>query len=245
MHFKNNINYYFDKIYVLSLEKHTTKRTRIKDQFDLFNINNFQFYNAIDGENDPELLKKYDNYSQIPFTEHENKLGRKLIGSVGVLANLLSVKNIIIDAKKNNYRRILFMEDDIILHKKFNSLFTDITSKINSDWKILYLGVQNIINDKTKIMNNVYNCNINSSGGWSFGIDSSVFDELIQECNKEDLPFDSGPLHYLREKYPEQCKVIYPNLCICDTSSSSIRKYKRTIKEDAIKHKWNLDEYSI
>ena len=62
------------------------------------------------------------------------------------------------DAKKNKYNKILFMEDDVIFHKEFNSLFNDITSKIDDDWKILYLGVQNILNEKTIITNNTYNC---------------------------------------------------------------------------------------
>ena len=245
IYYKNNINYYFDKIYVLNLKRENNRRTRIEKQFDVFNINNYRFFEAIDGLENKILMDKYEQYSKIPFTNREIDLGRKLIGSVGVLANLVSVKNIIMDAKKNKYNKILFMEDDVIFHKEFNSLFNDITSKIDDDWKILYLGVQNILNEKTIITNNTYNCNINSSGGWSFGIDSSVYDELIHECNKEILPFDSGPLYYLRENYPTKCKVIYPNLCICDTTNSSIRQYKRELKNDAINYKWNLDDYSI
>ena len=92
-------------------------------------------------------------------------------------------------------------------------------------------------------MDNTYNCNINSSGGWSFGIDSSVYDEIINECNKEELPFDSGPLHYLRGKYPGKCKVIYPNICICDTTTSSIRDYVRNLKDDSIRFNWALADY--
>ena len=243
IYYKNNINYYFDKIYVLNLKRDVHKRSVIEQTFDTFNINNYQIYDAISGYENQDIISKYETYSKIPFTERENQLGRKLIGSAGVLANLISVRNIIIDAKKNNYKRILFMEDDVILHKNFNSLFTDTTSKIDDDWKILYLGVQNILNEQTDIYDNTYNCNINSSGGWSFGIDMSVYDEIIRECNKEDLPFDSGPLHYLKTKYPTKCKVIYPNLCICDTEKSSLRKYKRNIKDDAIKYKWFMDDY--
>lgn len=242
-YYRFNINYYFDKIYVLNLKRDIVKRKRIEELFERFHINNYEFYEAIDGKNSQELLDKYNDYSKVPFTEREKGLGRKLIGSVGVLANLISVKNIVMDAKKNKYKKILFFEDDIILSKKFNSLFTDITSRIDDDWKILYLGVQNIINENTIFMNNTYDCNINSSGGWSFGIDSSVYDEIINECNKEELPFDSGPLHHLREKYPDKCKVIFPNICICDTSSSSIRDYKRNLNDDAIRFNWNLDDF--
>ena len=241
--YRFNINYYFDKIYVLNMEKDIEKRNRIINLFNKVNINNYEIFNAIDGKSDKNLKKKYENYSKIPFTEREMKLGRKLIGSVGVLANLISVKKIILDAKKNNYKRILFLEDDIIIHKNFNGLFTEITSKLEDDWKLLYLGIQNNITNNI-IMDNIYDCNgENLSGGWAFGLDSSVYDEIINECKKEDLPFDSGPLYYVRRNYPKQSLVMYPNLVICDTSSSSIRKYQRELVQDAMKFKWELEDY--
>jgi hypothetical protein len=241
--FKYNINYYFDKIYVLNLKKDINKRNQITKLFDKFNINNYKFYEAIYGKENNELLDKYERYSKIPFTQREQKLDRKLIGSVGVLANLISVKNVIIDAKKNNYKRILFMEDDVIFHKNINTLFTDTVSVIENDWKILYMGCQNIINGKTVTMNNTYNAHPDTSGGWCFGIDCSVYDEIITQCNKEELPFDSGPLYYLRKKYPKQCKVIYPNLCICDIGTSELRVSSRTLTSEAERLHWNLTDY--
>jgi hypothetical protein len=243
IYYKFNINYYFDRIYVLNLKKDVNKRERIKTIFNKYNINNYEFFEGIYGREDKELLNEYDIYSKIPFDSREKKLKRKLIGSVGVLANLLSVRNIIIDAKNKNYKNILFLEDDIYLHNNFNSLFINRVSKLDN-WKILYLGIQNNLDNKI-IMNNLYDADINSSGGWSFGIDCSVYDELINECNKRNLPFDSGPLWYMRSHYPTQCKVIYPNLIICDISTSSIRDDKRNLKKSYKNFKWNIEEYNI
>jgi hypothetical protein len=243
IYYKFNINYYFDRIYVLNLKKDINKRERIKTMFNKYNINNYEFFEGIYGKEDEQLLNEYDIYSKILFDSREKKLNRKLIGSIGVLANLLSVRNIIIDAKNKNYKNILFLEDDIYLHNNFNSLFINRVSKLDN-WKILYLGIQNNLDNKI-IMNNLYDADINSSGGWSFGIDSSVYDELINECNKRNLPFDSGPLCYMRSHYPTQCKVIYPNLIICDISTSSLRNDKRNLKKSYKNFKWDINEYNI
>jgi GR25 family glycosyltransferase involved in LPS biosynthesis len=237
-----NINYYFDKIYVLNLEKHNDRKKYMLNEFKKYNINNYKFWSAINGNDDKYIDDFWDKYSKIPFTKREKNLGRKLIGSKGVLANLLSVRDIIIDAKKNNYKKILFLEDDVIFHKNFNEEFTRITSKISNNWKILYLGVQNKYD---VVKDNIYIPNEHLSGGWSFGIDHTVYDKIINECNKKNMPFDNGPLTEIRKLYKNKCKVIYPNLIVANLDESSLRNDKRTTKTFASKFGWDLNLYNM
>ena len=241
--YKHNINYYFDKIYVLNLKGSETNRRRIKKLFSKHGINNYKFFTAVNGLEEP-YLSEWNEYSKIPFTAAEKNLGRKMVGSPGVLGNLESVKRILQDAKKNKYKRIVFLEDDILLHKDFNNRLTDTISSLDSDWKLLYLGIQNIISKNTKIYNNMYTPNINSSGGFAFAVVEDIYDELIDQCNKKDLPFDCGPLQYIRQKYKEKCKCIYPNICIANVDTSTIRTdVVRTTKSVAKQWRWNLPDY--
>jgi hypothetical protein len=239
IYYKYNINYYFDKIYVLNLKKDINKKEKIIKNFYKYNINNYEFFDALDGSQNSDVLNIWNDYNNIP-----NELNRHLISNSKVLANLLSVKNIILDAKKNNYKRILFFEDDIILHKNINDYFIDTMCKIqDNEWKVLYFGIQNKLNNK-KILNNLYKADLNSSGGWAFGINNSIFDILINECNNLSGPFDDGPLKKIRTLYPNECLVFYPNIAICNVGESGIRN-SRCMKDFSNRFNWNLNEYDL
>lgn len=244
IYYKYNINYYFDKIYVLNLKKDINKKEKIIKNFYKYNINNYEFFDALDGSLNGNVLNIWNDYNNRPYNELEKKLNRHLISNSKVLANLLSVKNIILDAKKNNYKRILFFEDDIILHKNFNDYFIDTMCKIqDNEWKVLYFGIQNKLNNK-KILNNLYKADLNSSGGWAFGIDNSIYDILINECNNLSGPFDDGPLKKIRTLYPNECLVFYPNIAICNVGESGIRT-GRCMEDFSHRFNWNLNEYDL
>lgn len=53
---------------------------------------------------------------------------------------------------------------------------------------------------------------------------------VINECNKFNAPFDSGPLNYIINKYYNYCYLMYPNIVICNVEESTLRIYKRTIE---------------
>jgi hypothetical protein len=240
----NNINYFFNHVYVLNLERSTDRKSQVLKEINKNNINNYEFYTAVDGSTEPQL-SMWEEYSQIPFTEHEKKLGRKLIGSPGVLGNLLSIKNILLDAKTKGYDKILVLEDDVRFHKNFNLLFSEYARLLPDDWLLFLLGAGvNQIDQASKSINDkIFHCGRNLSGGFAMGIRHFIYDELIQECDKQTHPFDSGALHYVINKYNHYCYVCKPNLIICDVETSTMRPEKRNMNDFARRVGWELDEY--
>jgi GR25 family glycosyltransferase involved in LPS biosynthesis len=242
----NNINYYFSKIYILNLKKQDKKRRRIIKLMKKHNINNYRFFEAIDGYTEPHITD-WKKYSLKPFDNAEKKLKRKKIGSAGVWGNLLSVRNILITAKKNNENRILFFEDDIILDNNFNKKFTENIRQVPSDWLIILLGasVNQINSSCKKINNNIYTCGKMLSGGFAICINSKIYDELINECNKFNNPFDSGPLDYVINKYYNYCYIMYPNIVICNVEESTLRTNVASMIKYSKIVKWELDNFDL
>ena len=245
-YYYNNINYYFSKIYILNLKRQDKKRETIIRIMEKHNINNYTFFEAIDGYTEP-YITDWEKYNIEPFDNIEKQLNRKKIGSAGVWGNLISVRDILITAKKNNENRILFFEDDIILHNDFNKEFTENIRQVPSDWLIILLGagVNQLDSSSNKINKNIYKCGKNSCGGFAICINSKIYDELINECNKFNAPFDSGPLNYIINKYYNYCYLMYPNIVICNVEESTLRNDKRNMKTFSNAVGWNLNNFEV
>jgi GR25 family glycosyltransferase involved in LPS biosynthesis len=164
------------------------------------------------------------------------------IKSPGAWGHLKSFISILEHAKQNKYNRILFLEDDVLFHKNFNALFQSL--ELPSAWKLLYLGANDHGFRSRKITQPcLYKCDNKVYGTFAFGIDSSVFDLLQSVANKFQSPSDGDPVVTVMDKYPDQCKVIYPNLIIADVSTSTIRN-NANMMELAYKVGWNLPMYN-
>ena len=68
------------------------------------------------------------------------KLPSNFYDTAGAYGMLCSASLVLQTAKKNNYNRILLLEDDIIFHNNFNKLFERNISKVPNDWYLLYFG---------------------------------------------------------------------------------------------------------
>lgn len=242
----NNINYVFDHIYVLNLDRSTDRRANMLHHLTANNITNYHFYQAVDGYTEP-YLSQWKTYSQTPLVGHETVLRRKLIGSAGVLGNLLSIRNILLDAQQKHYRSIFILEDDVKFHQNFNSLFSQYMRLVPDNWLCLLLGagVNQIDRGAQPINQHIYPCGQNLSGGFAMGLNHIIFDQLIEQCNQCNAPFDSGPLHHVINQYARQCFIYQPNLIISDVETSTMRSEKRNIKTFATQVGWQLEDYVL
>ena len=193
----------------------------------------------------------YNYYSNIPYLEKEIEIRRKFISSSGSLAILFSMKNMLNDAIKYKYKKILVLQDDIFfINNFFDILKYDLEAIKNINWKLLYLGAndrnlryqkKNIINDKKY---KYYYAEGNVDGAFGVMIDHSIFHELLEEIDKFILPFDSGPLKTIQKKYLKECIVLFPNLIIADVTESDCRmaRNQQLFSENLL---WNLNDYRI
>jgi GR25 family glycosyltransferase involved in LPS biosynthesis len=145
-----------------------------------------------------------------------------------------------------NFRKILILEDDVIFHKNFTNLFNEKIKNIPK-WKLLYFGTSM---EKWRIKER---STINHPKGYLFsrgqiqgafavGIDSSIFQELINSIKVTNKPWDIGPLKEINLKYTFEVFSFYPYLSICETKDSNIRPGVQ-INNFASQCGWNLDDF--
>ena len=156
------------------------------------------------------------------------------------------MEKMIMEAKKQNRPYFLVLQDDVHFCKNFQNkvkVFLDCCSQI--DWKLLYLGCTQhkwpeqmqivLINEEIGF----YYPQGSADGAFALLIHNSVYDDLLKECSKKRLPFDSGALKTIQKKYPMKCISAWPYLVIADVSDSDCRG-PRDQKRFAQKCKWDL-----
>ena len=242
-----------DNIYLLNLYRRIDRFNNSVERLNEIGIYNFEQFYAIDGSNKIISALYTYYYSKLSLSCKEKKIGYiKYIPSSGSLAILFSMKNMLFDAIRQDYSKILVLQDDIFFIDNFYERLEEQLKIIkNINWKLLYLGandrnLKNKSNEELiKIKNNKYYfAEGNIDGAFGVIIDSSIFIELIEEIDKFNLPFDSGPLKTIQKKYMKECIALYPNLIIADVTESDCRhsRNQQIFSKDLL---WNLDEYKL
>jgi hypothetical protein len=239
------LNHYFDKIYVLYLPRRENK-TLI--ELKKLGIWNYSLYEGFDGSNSVCCQEEYKKYMQFKPSYEEQKVvgqNRRGIGSIGSWAILKSMHNMLVDAKMKGYSRILVLQDDTLFHKDFIKEFKQKISDIDDEqWKLLYLGASQHGWKNVDTVHSYYHPNGTTDGAFAVGINNSVFDDLLSEILKFNMPFDSGPLWKVQKKYHEHCYVMYKNIVIADLRSSDLRD-SRDMKGFSQLFRWELHNYEL
>lgn len=253
----NLINTYFDRIYLLNLKYRSDKRLHSVYQMQEMGINAV-IVDGTDGYKSPHL-DEYEKYSQIPLYQPdahplEFKLKRKCISSPGAWGVLKSKKLILEDAIRNNYKRILILQDDLIFIHDFHRRFEEFVREAGDDWKILALGSTQHRWDIPEYLfytdpeikaydpaQKYYHPKV-TDGAFAIGVDQSVFQLLLDKIAPMNCSFDSGPMRAVYQAYPYKCFVCQPCLIIADVSTSDIRE-GRNQEEFSAKMKWDLALY--
>ena len=200
----NKINYYFDKIYIINLERRKDRYKKTNDLLNKFNIK-AEFIKAYDGiKNENEYLMDVKNN----------------IINIGGYGRIQSLLMIIQDMRKNKYKNILILEDDIYILKNFVNEMEKIMKNIiikNKEWDMLFLGVNyNYKNIKQKIFKIVDKV----TGGYAVGISYSIIDDYEYILRQFNTYIDTEPYKILKYKY--RLYGIYPNLIILEIKNRDI-----------------------
>lgn len=254
---ENLINTYFDRIYLLNLRHRSDKRLKSIYQLKKMGINAW-IVDAIDGFQEP-YRSEYEQYKALPLGGEdahplELKYNRKMITSPGGWGVLKSKKLIFLDALKNNYNRILVLQDDLFFIEDFHKKFEEFIKIIDEDWKVVGLGAtQHVWNVPSCLFytdnkiteydpSQKFYFPLNTDGAFALGYDRTVFQELIDEIDKMNCSFDSGAVRAIYRNYRKKCFVSQPNLIIADVSTSDIRS-GRNQADFSAKMKWDLPRY--
>lgn len=122
-----DINKYFDKIFVINLDKDSERLSNIKSQFDKFGIWNWERISGIHIEELPDFWQ-WRNFI---------KDGQKyILGGIGCrYSHIEAVRQSLI----NSYDKVLILEDDITIVEDPTDLLNKNINLLN-DWDMLYFG---------------------------------------------------------------------------------------------------------
>jgi len=148
----------FDQIYLINLKKRPDRLAKWTSDNNKIveHLSNFQTFEGIDGE-----ICINENWSF----------------SKGALGCLESHLNIIIDAQKNHYSKIIVFEDDFIFDQNFIEKFSKGYSELPHNWHLLYLFSTDY-NQPISFSENLSQCTA-SMGTVAYCLNSSIYDTLI------------------------------------------------------------------
>lgn len=131
-----------------------------------------------------------------------------------------SHKKIIDICLKEDYEKVMFMEDDILLSKNFNNDIKEIEEFfLNISFDMLYLGSYTDIKNIDKVDNRIFKLNGNDCGG----LHGLIVNKKILKKMSNFLPF--GPFDWMCNKYLHKifdCYVVYPSLILQKSGHSYV-----------------------
>lgn len=230
----NNLNEMFDMIYCINLKKDTYRWSVMSNIFKKLNLNVKQII-AEDSS--------YNNVKKI-FNSLNKNNPMKIKNQAGAIGCMLSHTTAINHAKKNNFKKILILEDDIIPCKDFLNYFK--TIEFPKEYKLLYLG-----NNRADLFqySKKYNDNFDNStkvnGTFCYAIDSSIFDEILSLINTFANPIDTL-LHNISEKYKNLSFVLNKPLFFPNILTSNIRsKYHTSYYDMYNRMKFDIKDFDL
>lgn len=137
--FFNQLNEFFDNIYVIHLRRSTDRLSYIQDKLDGLN---FEIFWGVDGkELDYKELEKqglYDPHLTKLFKKRKGRPARHLpLTRIGCA---LSHNSVYKDILEKGYNKALVLEDDLIIDNSNLETFRETTMELPEDWQLLYFG---------------------------------------------------------------------------------------------------------
>ena len=130
-----SLNNYFDKIYVITLQRATDRHLRLQQELQGLNYTLLYGVDKLN-INKAELIqnKKYDAALAV---QHHIMSKEMSPGEMGCAFSHWMVYE---DVVKNGYNRVLILEDDVVIDRKKLPLFDEIINELPADWGLWYLG---------------------------------------------------------------------------------------------------------
>jgi glycosyl transferase, family 25 len=126
---------YFDKIFVLSVPRFTERHTTVAEK--LNGLRYVFFWGADKLKLDFEAAKQDGTYDEVTTKKYQRQ-GKAL--NIGELACSLSHRMLYSEMIKNNWQRVLILEDDVVPLHNALKLLPQTLQQLPQDWELVYLG---------------------------------------------------------------------------------------------------------
>lgn len=209
------INHFFDHVYLINLKRRPDRLEKMRNLLKRLKIE-FTLIEAVDGREIKRIPKGLNN---------------------GIVGCHLSHLKVLKDIQEKEFEQPLILEDDLISHKEFEELLTNL-HLIPKDWKLLYIGTADWENKSKREIPFYEGKDINST--FAYSVKKEIVGELIRMFEKPITKPCDTLLHSAQRKY--KTYVLNPQLFIADVSNSDLRD-PRDIEVYAQKVNWNLENY--
>ena len=223
----NYLNLFIDKIYYINLDERTDRKKIIEEQFDKYNITNFERINAItpnfnykysekfideqielfvnNNTTVDDLIEKYNtNYISgfdRQYIKSKNKNDRKkyILGALGCKLSHLKIYE-----KSKKMKNILIFEDDALFHDNFNyyiNKLNDNLKNINYDYDMIWLSPNWLLKNNNNLLNR---CNSYKHINETFAKVSSELscdNRLGSTSNAAGLIVSNKIINYISDNY--------------------------------------------
>lgn len=269
-----SINDFFQRVLVINLDRRPDRWSQVYRSLQGANIE-AQRVSAVDGQA-PSIAAAYLDYSRkppaitptgTPAAHHYWEIARgiasreaalaflesgsqKAIGSAGAWAYLKTMERILKRALADAIQTLLVFDDDVMIHRESDSLFSKAVSELPQDWSVFLLGVMQHNWDSDSIVwqsPSLYSSRCGAIGSHAVGLHSSVFVPLLSEIERMEMPYDVGALSAVMRAAPNY--IVSPNIAIQRVwdSKSDIQTSKFLLNHSAETvaqtFRWALDEY--
>jgi GR25 family glycosyltransferase involved in LPS biosynthesis len=196
------------KIYVINLKTNITRRRYIKVLMNKYNIN----YSLI-------IVNKISKDINLLLNPIEY-ISKEELGCL--LSHLWCLNDIII----NKYENAIIFEDDIIFHKNFEHLFSNLFS---NRYNFILLGACDFSfasTNKYNIKNNMYRIADNSKK--IYGAHANYYSleaakiMFYLHIHQKNLSFFDKYYKNMFDYFPDSAYICYPNLVVSDISTTSL-----------------------
>ena len=245
-----------DKVILINLKRRKDRKILMEHKLSKMNIN----YDLIEGI-DGSLKENINNYNI--YLNNWNNLDKSNIDRIhnykintsGAYSLLLTYRKIIDMVKKNNYERILILEDDIVFHKDFYKLLNSYSNDLFKENDVVWLGgnQERFTEDMLSEMKDKKYYNIsNKNYFWTYGCYSIILNKKIIDLIDKKLENIHNPyllnidvlIWNLIRINNLKGIVLYENLIIPQVEESD-NMGGRSIDNIANKKKWVIDNYEL
>ena len=203
-----NLNYFFDKIFIINLNKCVGRWNKIVKNLSKLGIYNFErqagiYLPRVDATQylNPILYKNLEAYGG--KFKYDNNYILNCVGTN------LSHFSIIKKAKERRYKRILILEDDIFFNKKALHKFYQIGDFLEHNyWDFLYLGYKkcSVKIKKKNINKNLSKVNGLLRGAYGYALNHTCYDFILNNYLFNGIEVDAFYEFVLCKHY--QCFMI-------------------------------------
>lgn len=187
------LNDFFEHVFVINMKKDETKKQQMIEKLTKLNVS-FRFIEGIDGSQDPNIQKLYEEYLNKPLSEKhpwETERNHQMICSVGAMGLLFTWEKLLEIAIANKWKNFLVFEDDCIFCEDFESRVSDYLNMVPEDWEICLLGSKDCTAPNGESSKQgYYNGTLNSAACHAIGVNNNIYEKYLELCKSRIVPCD-------------------------------------------------------